>query len=138
MPVSARTSVLLPESTCPAVATTCTAQPALPASARSKGCQGVAYRVENPVIVPFGHAAQIEQAGAVVDAREHGRVAGTQGARERFGEPERPSRQGNTGCSAAADPAFVRDDRHPEGLGEPVGTAPQRSRVRVQRLDNRR
>jgi hypothetical protein len=33
-----------------------------------------------------------------VDAREHGRVAGTQGAGECFGEPERPPLQGDTGC----------------------------------------
>ena len=103
-----------------------------------EGRQRLAHRVEYPVIVLFGHAAQIEQAGAVVDAREHGRVAGTQGAGERFGEPERPPLQGDTGCSAAADPAVVRDDRYPEGRGEPVGTVPQPLRVGVQGPDNRR
>jgi hypothetical protein len=102
-----------------------------------KGCECLEYRLKDPVIVLLGHAAQIEQAGAVVDAGEHGRVTGTQGSRKRFGELECPPRQGNTGCPAAADPTVVRDDRHLEGIGEPVGTAPQLCRVRVQRLDNR-
>jgi hypothetical protein len=112
---------------------------ARPARVRNlKVCQCPPHRLENPVVVPYRHATQIDQARAVVNARQHGRDAGTQETRESLREPERPPRQGDTGGTPAAYPAVMRYDGHSECSGEPVGTAPQLPDVCMQRLHNRR
>src|SRR3954471_6656075 len=81
IPVSARTSVDFPWSTCPAVARTCMCSAA--AGEHGGGQRGVGVR---------GQGAQVEQAAAVLDAAEYRWVAGAQGGGVALWERDRGAR----------------------------------------------
>src|SRR4051794_10155177 len=110
IPVRTRTRVLLPWSTWPAVATTCTS-PALRVEASVAGTgqnrERALHGGQQPVVVGLGYAAGIDQAGAAVDARKHGRIAESQ----QFGGLDRkldgPAGQQDPRAAAAADAAVV-------------------------------
>ncbi len=138
MPVSARTSVLLPQSTCPAVATTCTAQPALPASAPSRVAS--AWRTASSIRSSSPSGTQRRSSrqepswtrGSTAGSPVRKGPASASGSRSAHpgratpGAPPPPTRPScaTTGTPRAAASRSVRFRKPP--------------RVRVQRLDNRR
>ena len=98
MPVSARTSVDLPWSTCPAVARTCIS----PAARRARPCAAASSSL-------VGDAPQVEQAPAALDARDHRRRAAPQW--------RRPARR----AAATAQPGSSRPGAPPPPTAPALG-----------------
>src|SRR5699024_6769158 len=77
------------------------------------------------LVIGLGHASQVDEASALVDAGDDRRVAEPQPGRAVLGQFDRPTGKGNSRGSPAADPPVVGNDGGTDRFGEGFGAGPQ-------------
>src|SRR5699024_948616 len=104
----------------------------VPGAVAALGGVSVMAAVQDPgdgggdgLVIGLGHASQVDEASAPVDAGGGGRFAEPQPGRAVLGQFDRPAGQGHPRGSPAADPTVVGDDGGTGRLGEGFGAGPQ-------------